>query len=180
MRLIVEGPDLVGKSSLLQRLGLRSGLPIYRWPHNAEGVVEGSREQLMRMLKVPPENALVDRWWPSEMIYAEVMQRPCKISVDDIEAFIRHTRTPGIGIYVCLFDTLDAVRERVETTGAFAPERIEQECRSLNICEDALVGMLWRINEAYRQAMACLPDVLQPVSRIYARCSDFAVSARRA
>jgi len=94
---LLEGPDGGGKTALAEFLAARYDL------HRIKNGAPKPDENLVRTyLAQLNENTVIDRAWPSEMIYAPLMKRRRLVSLHDDSALFGELKRVGGRMVICL------------------------------------------------------------------------------
>jgi len=108
MKLIVEGPDGSGKTTLIERLGLKrlhlkslrggvGGTTQEGWGGTDEAPLAYAKQ-----LMAAPEGTAFDRFYLSEMVYGPLLRGESAITEDEARLVRRVTSARGIGTVICL------------------------------------------------------------------------------
>jgi len=84
MIIILEGPDNSGKTTIAKELSRRSGISYYKFPKQNEAVQQLETANITRyastffadFIQQVPVNVIMDRHYPTEMVYAKALGRP--------------------------------------------------------------------------------------------------------
>jgi hypothetical protein len=153
MAIILEGPDLVGKTMLGAELSQALNLPLAKWSKP----VTGDYAENVAMLEEAGPESIIDRWWPSEIVYQVAMGRKPALVGMDVDMLVHLSLSAKVVFHLILFGSRDEVEDRICRIHAIAPQRIAYECHSLGLPEDyhgELAWKIWEINKLY----AKLPD----------------------
>ena len=119
MRIIVEGPDGAGKSTLVRKLADHFKCDILAMTE------KGSKEKRDYLDKATLDNIVSDRSFLSEMVYTQVFERENPISVQEYEALIKHYLSHG-WIFLILDASAKALTERLNLRGDEDEYKIKQ------------------------------------------------------
>lgn len=139
--IIIEGPDGAGKTSLaneLQRmLGARYLHLTYRWKEKMDVYHTAALRYAARLAKTQP--VIIDRWWPSEIAYANVYRGGSKF-----ERSVRRLDTFAYNIKAFYVICLPCDRERyVEHFNVLKGQREEMFNTNMEKVFDEYLA-LWR------------------------------------
>jgi len=110
MAVYVEGPNCVGKTTLCEELARILDWPIY-YKRSADRGRAGSQTFDLCYPQTHAVRAIVDRWWPSEVIMAAVHQRPLGLTrTEQWVMSLRACRTGGV--FILLSAPADLLAER--------------------------------------------------------------------
>lgn len=108
MKLIVEGPDGAGKSTLIEKLGLKR-LHLKSLRGGVGGTTQegwGGQDEAplayVKQLVAAPEGTAFDRFYLSEMVYGPLLRGAAGITPEEAKLVERVTRARGIATVVCL------------------------------------------------------------------------------
>lgn len=119
MKIILEGCDGTGKTTLAKILAERYGLDICHCTQNDPGDYEFYRQTLRK------ENVIWDRHTLGELIYPNVFARKPKIGVEDARLLMAYAREADVRTFVLTAD-LSTIRKRiVEREADEAPAIVE-------------------------------------------------------
>lgn len=96
--ILVVGPDGVGKTTIVEQLSERLGIPSFKFPSEQEVFKKGQRGQLLfdlglaHFLKQTGLRFIADRGYPCEWVYAGVFERETDLdtllAIDEVHASI--------------------------------------------------------------------------------------------
>lgn len=118
MKIILEGCDGTGKTTLAKILAERYGLDICHCTQKDPADYEFYRQTLRK------ENVIWDRHTLGELIYPNVFARKPKIGVEDARLLMMYAREADVRTFVLTAD-LPTIRKRVEARGDEAPAIVE-------------------------------------------------------
>lgn len=110
MKIILEGVDGAGKTTLAKILAERYGLDICHCTQNDPADYDFYRQTLRK------ENVIWDRHTLGELIYPGVFGRRAKISVEDARLLMHYAREADVRTFVLTAD-LPTIRKRVMARG---------------------------------------------------------------
>ncbi|MNB67577.1 SPBc2 prophage-derived uncharacterized protein YorR [compost metagenome] len=117
MKIILEGPDGAGKSTLASVIATMTGFPIQ---HRSKPETE-EEKQLMYCeygeLCHNYDNLIIDRCWYSEMIYGKVMRDQAYLDANQMLYFEEGIANFGGGIIIHCTDKVETLWERLQSRG---------------------------------------------------------------
>jgi thymidylate kinase len=117
LKIILEGPDGTGKSTLAQHLNLMTGFPIQ---HRSKPETEEEKQQMYRDYTAMVHNSdsiIVDRCWYSEMVYGKVMRDQSYIDPVEMLALEQLISINGGGLIIHCTDKVDVIWKRLQSRG---------------------------------------------------------------
>ncbi|MNU34852.1 SPBc2 prophage-derived uncharacterized protein YorR [compost metagenome] len=117
MKIILEGPDGAGKTTLALQLSLMTGYPIQ---HRSKPETE-EEKQLMYFeyeeMCHSYTDLIVDRCWYSEMVYGKVMRDQSYIDSNQMLYFEDGIKSFGGGMIIHCTDKIETLWERLQSRG---------------------------------------------------------------
>lgn len=113
MKIILEGADGTGKTTLAKILAERYGLDIVHCTQHDAADYDFYRQTLRK------ENVVWDRHTLGELIYPHVFNRKAQIGTEDARLIMHYAKREGVKVFVLTADT-DVIRERLSKR--FPPE----------------------------------------------------------
>lgn len=110
MKIILEGCDGTGKTTLAKILADRYGLDICHCTQDDPGDYEFYRQTLRK------ENVIWDRHTLGELIYPKVFGRCQKISSEDARLLMHYAKEEGVTILVLTTD-IESIHDRIDARG---------------------------------------------------------------
>lgn len=110
MRIILEGCDGTGKTTLAKILADRYGLDICHCTQDDPGDYEFYRQTLRK------ENVIWDRHTLGELIYPEVFGRNQKIGCEDARLLMHYAKEGGVKVFVLTTDK-SSIYQRLNARG---------------------------------------------------------------
>lgn len=104
MKIIIEGADGTGKTTLAKILAERYGLDICHCTQDDPGDYEFYRQTLRK------ENVIWDRHTLGELIYPKVFDRKPQIGTEDARLVIHYAKEEGVKVLVLTADMKDILR----------------------------------------------------------------------
>lgn len=81
MIIIIEGPDLAGKSTLAKEINIKGDFEVVHFDSPSENF--DFHESYLKVLD--KENVILDRYFFSEIVYSKVFGRQCRLSSETIK-----------------------------------------------------------------------------------------------
>lgn len=110
MKIILEGCDGTGKTTLAKILADRYGLDICHCTQDDPGDYEFYRQTLRK------ENVIWDRHTLGELIYPKVFGRDQKISSEDARLLMHYAKEEGVTVLVLTTD-IKSIHNRIDARG---------------------------------------------------------------
>lgn len=110
MKIILEGCDGTGKTTLAKILANRYGLDICHCTQDDPGDYEFYRQTLRK------ENVIWDRHTIGELIYPKVFGRRQKIGCEDARLLMHHAKEGGVNVLVLTAD-IESIHNRIDARG---------------------------------------------------------------
>lgn len=110
MRIILEGCDGTGKTTLAKILADRYGLDICHCTQDDPGDYEFYRQTLRK------ENVIWDRHTLGELIYPKVFGRNQKIGCEDARLLMHYAKEGGVKVFVLTAD-IESIYNRIDARG---------------------------------------------------------------
>lgn len=110
MKIILEGCDGTGKTTLAKILADRYGLDICHCTQDDPGDYEFYRQTLRK------ENVIWDRHTLGELIYPKVFGRVQKISSEDARLLMHYAKEEGVTVLVLTTD-IESIHDRIDARG---------------------------------------------------------------
>ena len=110
MKIILEGCDGTGKTTLAKILADRYGLDICHCTQDDPGDYEFYRQTLRK------ENVIWDRHTLGDLIYPKVFGRDQKISSEDARLLMHYAKEEGVTVLVLTTD-IESIRDRIDARG---------------------------------------------------------------
>lgn len=102
MKILIEGPDGSGKTTLAKMLAKLTG---YRYTHFSKPESEDEHDAMLTMyenvLRKKSENIILDRCWYSEIIYGNIMRDQPAIDWTDMYRLEKLARDSGAILIYC-------------------------------------------------------------------------------
>lgn len=124
MKIIIEGCDGTGKSTLAKILADRYGLDICHCTQDDPGDYEFYRQTLRK------ENVIWDRHTIGELIYPKIFGRKQKIGVEDARLLMHHAKEGGVKVLVLTADVV-SILDRIDARGN-EDERVYDNLAKIN------------------------------------------------
>lgn len=124
MRIILEGVDGAGKTTLAKILAERYGLDVVHCTQSDASDYDFYRQTLRK------ENVVWDRHTIGELIYPYVFDRKPNIGVEDARLVMHYAKQEGVKVFVLTADE-DAIARRLIARGNEHP-RILRDFRKIN------------------------------------------------
>ena len=124
MKIIIEGADGTGKTTLARILANEYGLDY------CHCTASDPADYSFYLNTARKDNAVWDRHTIGELIYPEVFDRPCKISIEDARLVLAHAREQGTKIFV-LTTQIDVIKDRLNKRGG-EHEKILEKIEFIN------------------------------------------------
>jgi len=110
MKIILEGCDGTGKTTLAKILADRYGLDVCHCTQDDPGDYEFYRQTLRK------ENVIWDRHTLGELIYPKVFGRKQKIGTEDARLLMHHAKEGGVKVFVLTADR-SSIYQRLDARG---------------------------------------------------------------
>lgn len=110
MKIILEGCDGTGKTTLAKILADKYGLEIAHCTQHDAADYDFYRQTLRK------ENVIWDRHTIGELIYPKVFDRPAQISTEDARLVMHYAKQEGVKVFVLTCDD-DVIRQRLLERG---------------------------------------------------------------
>lgn len=125
MRLIIDGPDGGGKSTLAKRIAEQSGFEIIHFSYPKTEEEKANMFKMYTDAIYKHDNVIFDRSWYSEMVYGRILRGKSAISFGQMGELERITAANGGGLIIHCTDTLNNIWDRFKARGDdFIPPNI--------------------------------------------------------
>lgn len=124
MKIIIEGADGTGKTTLARILANEYGLDY------CHCTASDPADYSFYLNTARKDNVVWDRHTIGELIYPEVFDRPSKIGIEDARLVLAHAREQGTKIFV-LTTQIDVIKDRLNKRGG-EHEKILEKIEFIN------------------------------------------------